>query len=615
MPLLDTGLPDYNPNALPNMGVEVRPAWTQVAKILSWSITLWAEIRLVLPDGTLYSFGNHKEVLASLLRVYHDTTGTALDPAIVRLLEEKWEEYRVSGKPVFSFAEIIGFFRATWDTRLERFLRQIESASSNPQALLSLSTESMSREAERFRRFLSRLLGQINPEELANILSLIGTIKSPADLQNIQSRLTPEQRAELGEIMKDPRSRRLFFQDVVLRMTDLIYRETWVRIDAVSFGGTRHGDGGAVVSLPGKGGKPTYLIVTKHDITVAPTLESALDTLSLSRKSLVFTHYLINAKWEILGQIETPLSLWMRAKIFPTEHLIEEWAKNPEKIPEWWSIDIRIINTGAKVSLTHKTKNNWFTQVGISLDEVLWVKSTTTSVTTGWQYRSESNTLTVHASASKTGYDTPWFRDTEIFSLWANWYNTLIKKWGFSLTSWGSTHILAQATTWNWRNPQTGEWKIASELRASYDWGNTKFGSLIRSEYRWAPTDVTPNTFYKLSLHERGLYRFLPTNTYALDVSHILENSAKIWGNASVSIGPLMNTVRWDISYGLGNMHINLWGEKTISKNPFITPGTRVEWGLRYTLDAKTHFSISGWRETRYWKPTHTGHAEIHHTF
>lgn len=84
----------------------------------------------------------------------------------------------------------------------------------------------MSREAERFRRFLSELIRKINPEELANILSLILTIKSPADLENIQAGFTPEQRAELREIMKDPRSRRLFFQDLVLRMTDLIYRET-----------------------------------------------------------------------------------------------------------------------------------------------------------------------------------------------------------------------------------------------------------------------------------------------------------------------------------------------------------------------------------------------------
>ena len=48
--------------------------------------------------------------------------------------------------------------------------------------------------------------------------------------------LTPEQRAEITEIMKDPRSRRVFLQDVVLRMTHLIYRETGVRIDAISFG-------------------------------------------------------------------------------------------------------------------------------------------------------------------------------------------------------------------------------------------------------------------------------------------------------------------------------------------------------------------------------------------
>jgi hypothetical protein len=94
----------------------------------------------------------------------------------------------------------------------------------------------VNREGGRFRRFLTDIITKIPPQELSRILILIGSLENTRDISGFLASLPPEQRIQIAEIMKDPRSRRIFFQDVALRMTDLIYRETGVRIDAVSFG-------------------------------------------------------------------------------------------------------------------------------------------------------------------------------------------------------------------------------------------------------------------------------------------------------------------------------------------------------------------------------------------
>ena len=100
------------------------------------------------------------------------------------------------------------------------------------------------------------------------------------------------------------------------------------------------------MSIPGKSGHPTYLIVTKGKMVVAhTTAEEALDTMSLVNKSPVFVYYLINAKGKILGQIKTSLSNWMRTKIFPTEALMASWVATPSLIPVGMKIDIEMRNT------------------------------------------------------------------------------------------------------------------------------------------------------------------------------------------------------------------------------------------------------------------------------
>ena len=125
---------------------------------------------------------------------------------------------------------------------------------------------------------------------------------------------------------------------------------------------------------------------------------------------------------------------------------MERWTRNPSLIPTGVSLDISLFNHRNKVTLTQKTKNGWFAQLGISEGNIWGIRANTSFANFGWQYKSQENTLTLHTSASSTNFDPRGFRDVEGLSFGANWYNSLGKVGSITLSSSGSAYISAQAT-------------------------------------------------------------------------------------------------------------------------------------------------------------------------
>ncbi len=563
MPFID--IPQVDPNQLPSLWAP--PPLTQSISSRVNSVTIGYTVQVKIPDGNTYHYRNTDEILHSLIYAYENISRWSLSKEERALLEKVWIQYTSSRWTTLSLTDILRFLSTSEDARMNEISNVIgNSISTDPQNLYLLLSESLSREAGRFRWFLTDLIGKIPPKELSNLILIIGWLDRTQDISGIMASLTPEQRAEITEIMKDPRSRRVFLQDVVLRMTHLIYRETGVRIDAISFGWREHGDGGMIISIPGKAGKPIFLIITKHHTTVAETATEALDTLSMANKSPVFTHYLIDASGKILWQIETPLSVWTRDQIFPTAELMERWTRNPSLIPTGVSLDISLFNHRNKVTLTQKTKNGWFAQLGISEGNIWGIRANTSFANFGWQYKSQENTLTLHTSASSTNFDPRGFRDVEGLSFGANWYNSLGKVGSITLSSSGSAYISAQATEWNWRNPQIGEWVIKNSVHANSQISpHTTISTSIGSKYNWAPWNVTPNTFDHIQISDRDLWRALSSTEYGFQVAHILQNGEKIDGNIHYEIWPLAKKIQGQVSYTLADGKTRLIGhwEKT----------------------------------------------------
>ena len=141
-----------------------------------------------------------------------------------------------------------------------------------------------------------------------------------------------------------------------------------------------HGDGAMAVRLLGKDGKYQYLVITKYETIKAPTLRGALSIQEINSGNLVSIHYIVDARGDIIGKIETPLSKLLDEHLYPSSSDMARWLEHPESIPEGVSMRIFIGNIGKELILTNRSKN-FYRELTIENSTLYGVELSTLKVT------------------------------------------------------------------------------------------------------------------------------------------------------------------------------------------------------------------------------------------
>lgn len=554
--------------------------WEEAQKSIPRKLTWQVSIILRTPwvaHWEIYRYNDKEEILDSLFRLYNYQTGESLQKDIIEKIEKLYQIYNTT----YPTGDTLGFL---WFLELQNIreltpvIRRIQSLlSKNPETYLRENSPRIEREFWRIGAFFTNIGDGLDSENFLALLALLGNQDSASSQDRIASiiwLLPPELLSQWEHMSRDPREMRRISQIILGRAVEIVRGRFGVDIGFVSLGWVDRWDGGWIVHIPGKDGKsPNYLVIMKDSLVHAKSLSEALDM----TENPVFTHYLIDAYGQIQGVIRTPRSLWTREQLFPDENILTSWLANPSLIPSWSSLEVEIRNTGERVIITHKTEKGIFARIGAWNDAFHNLQVSSSHVTIGWEYRKNENSLILHATGSVVRGEK--IKRQEWIQIGAEWKNTLYKNESWKIALGENILVSAQATEGNWRQPQIGEIISRSMFQIGYILSEkTTFTLEGWNKYTWAPEDVTPNTFYKLKIGERGITNFLATPSATIGIDHRTHDGAYLSMNIGAELEKYTRSIKTSVRYLIADTEYSLRYKNTKSTNPHI-PGENTLWG------------------------------------